>query len=126
MDQVPFISTRIIEPLRVLETEIQIIRHQREYYDGSGLPMGLAGEQIPLGSRMLLVADAFDAMTTDRLYRPSRSIHEALRDIQSLSGKQFDPRVVIALRQIAELRRHAVQQRIESALAAAELPVEVV
>ncbi|HEY3244985.1 MAG TPA: diguanylate cyclase, partial [Phycisphaerae bacterium] len=125
MDQVPFISTRIIEPLRVLETEIQIIRHQREYYDGSGLPMGLAGEQIPLGSRVLLVADAFDAMTTDRIYRPSRSIHEALRDIQSLSGKQFDPRVVIALRQIAELRRHAVQQRIESALAAAELPVEV-
>ncbi len=128
IDQVPYISTRIVEPLRILETEIQIIRHQREYYDGSGIPSGLAGEQIPLGSRILLVADAFDAMTSDRVYRPQCSVDDALDELTRLSGRQFDPQIVAILRQIITAEPAVAgewQRRINETREAFAAPVEV-
>jgi HD-GYP domain-containing protein (c-di-GMP phosphodiesterase class II) len=122
LEQVPLIGTRIVDHLRILEAEIQIIRHQREHFDGSGFPAGLQGNQIPIGSRILLVADAFDAMTTDRVYRPRRTIDEAMSEIKSLAGSQFDPRVVTALRQVLEQRRATWEQRIEETVHAMRLP----
>ena len=98
MDQVPAVSTRIVDHLHILESEVLIIRHQREHYDGSGIPGQLRGDQIPIGSRILMVVDAFDAMTTDRVYRDRMSIEEAVDELVRYSGTQFDPKVVAALR----------------------------
>ena len=72
------------------------IRHSHENFDGSGYPAGLKGDQIPLASRILLVADAFDAMTSDRPYRAALSREQALDQLQRNAGRQFDPRCVEA------------------------------
>jgi diguanylate cyclase (GGDEF)-like protein len=73
------------------------IRHHHEHWDGSGYPNGLAGGEIPFGSRLILVADAFDAMTCDRSYRRAISIESAMQELHNESGRQFDPIVVAAL-----------------------------
>jgi diguanylate cyclase (GGDEF)-like protein len=125
MDQVPIIGTRIVDHLRILEAELPIIRHQREYYDGSGIPHGLAGDRIPLGARILLVADAFDAMTTDRVYRTRRPIDHALAEIRTLAGTQFDPKVVRALEEVLATSRDTWQHRIDDTIRHLELPTQV-
>ncbi|MFH0982179.1 MAG: diguanylate cyclase [Planctomycetota bacterium] len=121
MQQVPLISIRIVNHLHILETELYIIRHQREYFDGSGYPAGLKDEQIPVGSRILLVADAFDAMITDRVYRKRSSIEAALAELRRCAGTQFDPRVVDALEQLAARNRRTWLNRIEQTVALANL-----
>jgi diguanylate cyclase (GGDEF)-like protein/putative nucleotidyltransferase with HDIG domain len=73
------------------------ILHHHEHWDGSGYPHGLAGPEIPFGSRIVLVADAFDAMTTERPYRRALSVQAALGELRDLAGSQFDPLVVSAL-----------------------------
>ncbi len=73
------------------------ILHHHEHWDGSGYPHGLAGENIPIGSRIILAADAFDAITTDRIYRQAGSVAEALEELRRYAGSQFDPAVVGAL-----------------------------
>lgn len=67
------------------------VRHHHERWDGSGYPDGLAGEGIPLVARMIAVADAFDAMTTDRPYRRAMKAADALGEVLACAGKQFDP-----------------------------------
>ncbi|MBI5864975.1 MAG: diguanylate cyclase [Planctomycetes bacterium] len=89
--QVPLITCRILEPLRVFDTEIATIRHLRERYDGAGYPDGLVGESIPIGSRLLAVAEAFDSMTCNRAFRMGRSKEAAVELIRAEAGKQFDP-----------------------------------
>jgi len=74
----------------------EIIRYHHERHDGRGYPAGLSGDDIPLLSRILTVADAFDAMTTNRIYKPRKQIQEALAELESLSGSQFNPEVVTA------------------------------
>ncbi len=76
------------------------VLHHHEHWDGSGYPDGLAGEEIPLGSRVILVADAFDAMTTDRTYRPALGPQDALVELRRRSGVQFDPDAVAALERV--------------------------
>ncbi len=71
------------------------LHHER--YDGAGYPDGLAGEEIPVGARVIAACDAFNAMTTDRPYRKAMPISDALAELRSESGKQFDPDVVAAL-----------------------------
>ena len=73
------------------------VLHHHEHWDGSGYPDGLAGEEIPFGARVILVADAYDAMTSERSYRRAGSAAEALTEIRQRAGAQFDPRVVSAL-----------------------------
>ncbi len=87
-------GAKIIEPVEPLKYAKDIIKHHQECYDGSGYPDGLKGETIPLGARIIAVADAFGAMTTDRPYRKALSIEEALKEIKRCSGTQFDPGVV--------------------------------
>jgi putative nucleotidyltransferase with HDIG domain len=72
------------------------ILHHHEHWDGSGYPLGLQQDEIPIGSRIILVADAFDAIVSERSYRGARSVGEALAEIRALAGKQFDPQVVSA------------------------------
>ena len=79
------------------EAEALWIRHVHEHFDGSGYPHGLAGEEIPLESRVLLVADAYSAMTHDRPYQDACSPAEAVAELRRCAGGQFDPRVVEAL-----------------------------
>jgi HD-GYP domain-containing protein (c-di-GMP phosphodiesterase class II) len=122
MQQVPLISTRIIDHLRILESEMQIIRHQREYFDGSGHPAGLRGEQIPVGSRILLAADAFDAMTTERSYRSMAPLDSVLEELERCAGSQFDPRVVDALKQLSQQHRRTWQHRIDETVRSLRLP----
>jgi diguanylate cyclase (GGDEF)-like protein len=80
--------------------EARWILHHHERVDGQGYPHGLTGEQIPIESRIILVADAFEAITADRPYRMHRSADEALEELERWSGTQFDPTCVAALRRV--------------------------
>ncbi len=81
----------------------EIIRHHHERHDGKGYPDGLHGDEIPFLSRILTVADAFDAMTTNRIYKPRKQVKEALAELASLSGIQFNPDVVaVAIQALKE------------------------
>jgi len=90
------------------------VRYHHENYDGSGYPDGLAGRAIPIGSRIIMIADTIDAMTTDRPYRKRRSIEDVIEDFRQNTGKQFDPRVVSAFCRalLNELQGPAADRRI--------------
>jgi HD-GYP domain-containing protein (c-di-GMP phosphodiesterase class II) len=83
-----------------LEAVARIVRHHHERYDGDGYPDGLAGRDIPLASRILTAADAYVAMTEDRPYRRARPRFEVDHEFRDCSGRQFDPYVVEALREV--------------------------
>ncbi len=93
----PVRAAELIHPIKQLDDVAYIVRCHHEWFDGSGYPDGLSGDDIPLGARVLSVADVYEALTTDRCYRPSVSEDEACRIILSRSGKQFDPWMVNAL-----------------------------
>ncbi|MCX7832229.1 MAG: HD-GYP domain-containing protein [Actinobacteria bacterium] len=95
--KIPAISSKIFEKINFFSNIIPIIYHHKEHYDGTGYPSALKGEEIPLGSRIIHVAESFVAMTSDRPHRPAMGIGEAVQEIQRNSGKQFDPQVVNAL-----------------------------
>lgn len=90
-------GAHIIESIPFLRSLVAIVRHHHEQWDGSGYPDGLAGPQIPLLARVLAVADAFDAMTSDRPYRPGMRLAAARQELLRYRGLQFDPAVVDAL-----------------------------
>jgi HD-GYP domain-containing protein (c-di-GMP phosphodiesterase class II) len=90
----PALSMRIIEPLPHLENLKPIIYHHHERFDGQGYIEGKSGEDIPLGARIIAVADAYEAMTSDRPYRTALSPEEARLELRRNSGSQFDPTVV--------------------------------
>ncbi len=80
----------------VLKVGAIIALHHHEWWDGTGYPAGLAGEEIPLEARIVALADVFDALTHDRAYKPAWPLGDALREIRTLAGRQFDPTVVAA------------------------------
>lgn len=84
----------ILEPLKFLNEEKKIVRHHHEYYNGTGYPDKLKGEDIPLGARIVCVADTFDAMRSKRLYRDPLSKEAIIRQFQANAGTQFDPKIV--------------------------------
>jgi putative nucleotidyltransferase with HDIG domain len=96
----PIIGERIVKPLGLMPLERSIIRHHHERWDGKGYPDGLQGEEIPLPARILAVADVFDAITSNRVYRKARPPAEALRELQRSVGSQFDRQVVLAFQEI--------------------------
>ncbi len=97
MSNHPVRSAQIIGDLQGLGRARKYVLHHHEFMDGSGYPDHLIGEQIPLGARIILVADAYDAMTTDRPYRKSIGHEKAASELRKHAGKQFDPKVVDAL-----------------------------
>ncbi len=113
--QVPLITCKILEPLKIFRTEILIIRHLRERYDGTGWPDGLRGGQIPYGSRLLAITEAFDSLTCDRALRPGHSLDAALDAISAGTNAQFDPQLVDLLRQTVGAQRARWQQQIRKA-----------
>ncbi|GAB4277433.1 MAG: hypothetical protein Kow0029_20100 [Candidatus Rifleibacteriota bacterium] len=87
----PAIGAKILKPVDFLADKIPGVLHHHEYYDGRGYPDHLTGESIPLDGRIICVADAFDAMTTNRPYRKGLTVKTAIGELQKFSGKQFDP-----------------------------------
>jgi putative nucleotidyltransferase with HDIG domain len=96
----PVIGAEIMEGIEFLSEASKVVRSHHEWWDGSGYPDGLRGEEIPLVARVFAVADVLDALTTDRPYRPRMSLAEARSMIMEASGTQFDPAVVEAFRDI--------------------------
>ena len=96
----PVIAQNILEPIVHDAETVRLIRSHHERYDGGGYPDGLAGASIPLGSRILAVADAFDAMTSERPYRAPMSRERALRVLRGGAGRQWDPAIVNCLHSI--------------------------
>jgi putative two-component system response regulator len=92
----PLVAASILAPITPLGDTIEYIKHVHEAYDGSGYPDGLKGEEIPLGARIVTVADVFDAMTSPRPYRPALEVEDVLAHIGRNAGRQFDPIVVEA------------------------------
>jgi diguanylate cyclase (GGDEF)-like protein len=99
----PELGERIIAPIDRLQSVRPIVRHCHERWDGRGYPDGVAGENIPLESRIIFVCDAYHAMTSDRPYRRRLSHREAVRRLHEASGTQFDPQVVEVALQVLEL-----------------------
>ena len=90
-------SVQILEPLAHLDFFHRLIpgvRHHHERYDGMGYPVGVKGDKIPLASRIVLVADTYDAMTADRAYRKGRPAEVAYKELLDYAGRQFDPHLV--------------------------------
>ena len=96
LERHPQIGHRMLESLGV-DPVAEWVLHHHERWDGSGYPDGVGGDQIPLGARIIFVADAYDAMTSDRVYRGRLSDDEAIAELGRCSGTQFDPGVVAAL-----------------------------
>jgi HD-GYP domain-containing protein (c-di-GMP phosphodiesterase class II) len=92
----PEYGAQIIRGKPSLEAASRLVVSHHEWFDGTGYPTGVSGEDIPLGARVIAVVDAFDAMTSDRPYRASLGVEEARRRLREASGTQFDPRVVEA------------------------------
>ena len=90
------IGERIINAAPGLSRVAGMVRSSHERYDGAGYPDRLAGDDIPLGARIVAVCDAYDAMVTHRAYRTARPAHEALAELARCAGTQFDPAVVAA------------------------------
>ncbi|MBI2781924.1 MAG: HD-GYP domain-containing protein [Chloroflexi bacterium] len=96
MNAHPVLGAQIIGPVDRLAPELPVIRHHHEWYNGSGYPDRLMGDEIPKLARILHVADAFEAMTADRPYRKALSTEQALGELRKFAGVQFDPEVVDA------------------------------
>jgi hypothetical protein len=94
IEQHAAIGAEIVSRLEAYRQSIDTIRHHHERWDGSGYPDGLEGEEIPLGARIIAVADAFDAMTSDRVYRAALPVDVALAELRKGRGTQFDPQIV--------------------------------
>lgn len=109
MKKHPDIGADLIKGLEIYADIVDIIRYEHERWDGSGYPKGLKGEEIPLGARIVAAADIWNALTTDRPYRPAYSHEEAVRMIREMRGKELDPTVADALLSIVEEQRVEAQ-----------------
>jgi diguanylate cyclase (GGDEF)-like protein/putative nucleotidyltransferase with HDIG domain len=97
MREHPAIGERIIRAIPGMGMIARIVRHEHERWDGAGYPDGLAGEEVPIGSRVILACDAYHAMVSDRPYRQAMAHSEAMAELHQNAGTQFDPQVVEAL-----------------------------
>ena len=90
------LGARLLEPLRYICTIQKTVKHHHEFFDGSGYPDQLAGAAIPLGARIVAIADAYDTITSERTYKRARSTEDALTELERCSASQFDPTLVAA------------------------------
>jgi HD-GYP domain-containing protein (c-di-GMP phosphodiesterase class II) len=92
----------MVKEIPSLAEAVEIVYSHQERFDGSGYPRGLKGEHIPLGARIAAVADALDSITSDRPYRPARTLTAAREEIQAWSGRQFDPQLVSVFQRVPD------------------------
>ncbi len=114
MREHPLHGARILRHINFLEGAARVVAQHHEKWDGSGYPLGLRGEEIDLNARIFAVADAFDAITSDRVYRRGRSYEQAAGELERCAGTHFDPEVVAAFRRVPpaeweELRRRSLR-----------------
>lgn len=120
MREHPLHGQAILREIEFLAGASRVVAQHHERWDGAGYPLGLRGEEIDLNARIFAVADAFDAMISDRVYRRGRSYEAAAEELDTWSGRQFDPQVVAAFHRVApedweELRRLSVMKKQERA-----------
>jgi putative nucleotidyltransferase with HDIG domain len=87
-------GAQLLEPLRGTEQIREMVAHHHEFFDGSGYPHGLANSRIPLGARIIAIADAYDTITSERAYKKARTAEEAFLELERCGGAQFDPELV--------------------------------
>jgi putative nucleotidyltransferase with HDIG domain len=104
----PQSSADVVSQVELLKKSVDIVRHHHERPDGRGYPDGLKGHEIPVGARILNVADAFDAMTSDRPYRRAKTVEQAVDELRKGSGSEFDAVVVEYLCKLLGTRRHEI------------------
>ena len=114
MQQHALLGYQMLRKIRFLHEAADIVHSHQERFDGSGYPRGLKGDQIPLGARIIAIADSFDAMTSDRPYRAAQSIPSGKREIERQSGRQFDPEIVKVFLSISEQIWHELRSEIEA------------
>ena len=107
----PLHGEQILGGIEFLEGASQVVAQHHERWDGSGYPVGLRGEEIALTARIFAVADAFDAITSDRVYRVGKTYAEAARELEAWAGRQFDPNVVEAFRRVSPEEWETLRRR---------------
>ncbi len=111
----PIVGAEILEQVDFPYPVVPIVRAHHEKWDGSGYPLGLAGEEIPIGARILTAVDCLDALASDRQYRKALPLDEAMAKVASEAGSSFDPRVVAILqRRYIELEKLATEQPMQA------------
>ena len=116
MREHPSHGQQILRGIKFLEGAARVVSQHHEKWDGSGYPVGLKAEEIDICARIFAVADAFDAITSDRVYRQAQSYEAAARELDEWAGRQFDPRVVEAFHRVPqedweELRRRSLMRK---------------
>lgn len=111
MKKHPIIGYRLLSPIRFLAGAAQVVLHHHEKWDGTGYPYGKKGEEIPLGARIFMVADAVETITSKRSYKPAHSFEVAEEEIIRCSGTHFDPQVVEAFRKIPRTNWLTVREK---------------
>lgn len=106
MRQHPVAGDDILQQLSIYKDSLGVVRHHHERYDGTGYPDGLKADEIPLGARIVSVADSYDVMTSDRPYARARTVREAKEELLACKGTHFDPRMVDAFVRVLE-REHS-------------------
>jgi len=110
------LGARLLEPLKTMGRIPAMIRHHHEFYDGSGYPRRLEGEQIPHGARVIAVADAYDTITSERTYKKARTPEDAFAELERCAANQFDPEIV---RVFIETMRRAPRPTVEAGVSVA-------
>jgi len=104
------LGAKILEPLAAMNRIREMVRHHHEFYDGTGYPDRLSADQIPLGARVIAIADAYDTITSERTYKKARNPEEAFSELERCAANQFDPDIV---RGFVEAMRRAFADRAE-------------
>jgi len=107
MKRHPVVSYEVLKPIARLGPMLGAVLHHHENWDGSGYPLGLRGEEIPVGARIIRIADTFDALTSTRAYRRGYSLEQALQMMEAEAGRSIDPRITAIF---AGLMRHCVRE----------------
>jgi diguanylate cyclase (GGDEF)-like protein/putative nucleotidyltransferase with HDIG domain len=108
------LGARILEPLKPMIRIREMVRHHHEFYDGTGYPLRLEGDQIPYGARVIAIADAYDTITSERTYKKARTPEDAFAELERCAANQFDPEIV---RVFIDTMRRAPRPTVESGVA---------
>jgi diguanylate cyclase (GGDEF)-like protein/putative nucleotidyltransferase with HDIG domain len=110
------LGARILEPLKPMVRIREMVRHHHEFYDGTGYPLRLEGDQIPYGARVIAIADAYDTITSERTYKKARTPEDAFAELERCAANQFDPEIV---RVFIDTMRRAPRPTVEAGVTVA-------